>query len=166
MRASACLDLAPSVSSDFWHVAEKLGVAATVAFGAGASAALHRWKALLLNSASARGRILNELYASGKSNVRVGKELPVKAAITYLHNQGARMGFAAARAAGLPIGSGNVEATCKSLVGQRLVRSGARWKEDTGQHVLDLRALALSDRFDAALELTLAPLLAHVRAAA
>ena len=88
------------------------------------------------------------------------------AAITYLHNQRTRMNFAAARAEGLPIGSGNVEATCKSLVGQRLVRTGARWKEATGQHIIDLRALALSDCFDAALDLTLAPLVLHVSRAA
>ena len=151
---------------DFWHVAEKLGAAAVVMFGAQVSTALHRWKALLLNSESARGRILGELYDSGKRYVRIGDECPVQAAITYLHNQGDRMGFAAARAAGLPIGSGNVEATCKSLIGQRLVRSGARWKENTGQHVIDLRALALSNRFDAALDSTLAPLISHVRRAA
>lgn len=151
---------------DFWHVAEKLGAAATVLFGAAASGVLHRWKALLLNCERARVRILNELYASGKREVRVGKERPVHAAITYLENQGDRMGYVEARALGLPIGSGNVEATCKSLVGQRMVRTGSRWKESTGQHILDLRALALSDRFDAAIDLTLAPLVHQVRTAA
>jgi hypothetical protein len=37
-------------------------------------------------------------------------------------------------------------------------RPGARWKEETGQHVLDLRALALSHRWEHALKLTLQPL--------
>ncbi|MCC6337487.1 MAG: ISKra4 family transposase [Myxococcales bacterium] len=148
---------------DFWHVAEKLGAAATIVFGAAASGALHRWKALLLNCKSARTRILNELHGSGKREVRVGNERPVHAAITYLENQGDRMGYVEARALGLPVGSGNVEATCKSLVGQRMVRTGSRWKESTGQHILDLRALALSDRFDAAIDLTLAPLVHRVR---
>ncbi len=152
---------------DFWHVIEKLGRAAVVVFGAAASAdAVRRWKALLLNSATARGRILEELYRSGHENVRVGKERPVHDGITYLNNQGDRMDYAAARRRGLPVGSGNVEATCKSLFGLRMKRTGARWKEDTGQHVLDLRALAISDRWEPAIKLTLAPLRAEVRRAA
>ena len=101
-----------------------------------------------------------------KTQPGLGDECPVHAAITYLQNQGERMGYVAARKLGLPIGSGNVEATCKSLIGQRLVRTGARWKEDTGQHVIDLRALALSERFDAALDLTVAPLVRHISRAA
>jgi hypothetical protein len=37
-----------------------------------------------------------------------------------LENQGMRMGYAEARAQALPLGSGNVEATCKCLVGFRM----------------------------------------------
>lgn len=151
---------------DLWHVVEKLGAAARVMRADGASAVITRWKLLLLNSESAVSRILSELRASGLREHQVGDARPVHDAITYLQNHGSRMDFVAARAAGLPIGSGNVEATCKSLVGQRLVRTGARWLETTGQHIIDLRALALSDRFDDAMELTLAPLVRHVRRAA
>ncbi len=151
---------------DLWHVVEKLGAAARVIDSDGASAILTRWKLLLLNSETAVSRILNELHASGLREHRVGDGRPVHDAITYLQNHGSRMDFVAARAAGLPIGSGNVEATCKSLVGQRLVRTGSRWLETTGQHIIDLRALALSDRFDDAMELTLAPLVRHIRRAA
>ena len=149
---------------DFWHVAEKLGKAAVVIHGNDhAGAVISRWKALLLNTPNARGRILNELHASGMEHVAVGETEPVHEAIRYLYNQGDRMAYATARKLGLPVGSGNVEATCKSLIGLRMKRPGARWKEDTGQHVLDLRALALSDRWAPAISLTLAPLRAEVR---
>src|SRR4029453_9449439 len=110
--------------------------------------------------------ILQELHGSGKEGVQVGTSRPVHEAITYLENHRERMNYAYARRRGLPVGSGNVEATCKSLVALRMKRAGARWKEATGEHLLNLRALALSDRWEAALALTLRPLRKAVRLAA
>ena len=51
-----------------------------------------------------------------------------------------------------------VEAGCKSLYQVRFKRPGCRWKEETGAHLVELRALALSNRFDQALTYALAPL--------
>jgi len=152
---------------DLWHVLEKLGAAARVMHGKEKSGVeLARWRLMLLNSKSAAARILKELESSGKENVRVGESRPVHEAITYLTNHASRMDYASARRAGLPLGSGNVEATCKSLVEMRMKRSGSRWKEHTGAHIMHLRALALSDRWDQAINLTLAPLIRAVKAAA
>ena len=152
---------------DLWHALEKLGAAARVIHGKKSSGAeLARWRLMLLNSKSAAARILKELEASGKEEVRVGESRPVHEAITYLANHQERMDYATARRLGLPLGSGNVEATCKSLVEVRMKRSGSRWKEHTGAHIMHLRALALSDRWDQAVHLTLEPLIRSVRAVA
>lgn len=152
---------------DFWHVIEKLGKAASIIYGDGGSARLAQWKLRLLNSRHARGQILEELRQSGCEWTTAGEgKTPVHEAITYLTNQASRMGYVDAREAGLPIGSGNVEATCKSLVQLRMRRAGARWKQQSGQAVLSLRALALSDRWDRAIQLTLQPLRHDVRVAA
>jgi len=152
---------------DFWHLVEKLAAAAAVIYEADAvRPVLGRWKALLLNSQNALGRIQTELYASGKEQVCIGDQRPVHDALTYLNNKRERMNYLAARAVGLPIGSGNVEATCKSLIGLRMKRPGARWKDNTAQHVLDLRSLALSERWSPAIKLALTPLFREVRLAA
>ena len=127
---------------------------------------LAQWKLRLLNSPHARAQILRELNESGREWELLGETTPIHDAITYLTNQADRMGYVAARAEGRNIGSGSVEATCKSLVQVRMCRSGARWRRDSAQAVLSLRALALSNRWDPALQLTLAPLRHDVQRAA
>lgn len=144
---------------DFWHVLEKLGKAAKVLCPteSEASSLMARWAIRLKNSKHAVGQILRELRESRAEDVQVGDAKPVHDAITYLTNHGDRMHYSYFRCLGLPIGSGNVEATCKSLVEVRMKRGGARWKEETAQDILHLRALALSDRWDHALMHALSP---------
>jgi hypothetical protein len=153
---------------DLRHLEEKLAAAAS-AMDSDSKAVgerLRRWKMTLLNRASAAIDILVELMESGLDE-GVGENHPVHAAITYLQTHSAeadRMNYARARRLGLPLGSGNAEATCKSLFEVRMKRCGARWKEETGEHIVQLRALALSDRWGPAIELTLRPLRKAVRA--
>jgi hypothetical protein len=154
---------------DFWHLVEKLAPATQVVYGAGEAdgpAMLAAWRMDLLNRNAAPDDIRAALAASGRRHVRVGDQRPVHDAITYLDNHRELLGYPGARRRGLPIGSGVTEATCKSLFTVRLKRSGARWKEATARDVINLRALALSDRWHPALRLTLAPLRKAVRAAA
>jgi hypothetical protein len=153
---------------DLWHFLEKLGTAAR-AMGRDedeAAALLYRWRLRLLNSSRATGRILDELRRSGQEWFRVGDSQPVHDAITYIENNEKRMDYASARRRGLPLGSGAVEATCKTLMAQRLKRSGSRWLHETGEHVVQLRALLLSDRWDAGMTALLSPLATAVKQAA
>jgi hypothetical protein len=153
---------------DLYHLSEKLGATARAIDGATAAGErANRWKMALLNRGDAASEIWKELVASGKDE-GPGEGHPVHAAITYLKSHGIdsdRMNYARARRLGLALGSGNVEATCKSLFEMRLKRCGSRWKEETGQHIVQLRALALSDRWGPAVSLTLRPLRMAVRAA-
>lgn len=150
---------------DFWHLAEKLAAAASV-IDRDPVRRLARWRMRLLNVEHAVGDILRELRGSGLEHVRVGEARPVHEAITYIENHRKRMNYAAVREAGLPIGTGSTEATCKTLVQVRMKRAGSRWNTNTGRHILHLRALATSDRWDHAMELTLRPLRKPVRMAA
>lgn len=152
---------------DFWHLLEKLAAAARVVHGDVQShEVLAHWRMDLLNRNVAPDEILTALRASGCRHVRVGEHQPVHDAITYLENHRELLGYPGARRRGLPIGSGATEATCKTLFTMRMKRSGARWKDNTARDVINLRALALSDRWDAALQLTIAPLRKAVRVAA
>ena len=144
---------------DLWHLLEKLDRAARLVYGeAQGAAVLFAWRLQLLNEPEAVESILTLLKQSGQKHVRVGDSRPVHEAITYLENHRKDMNYQKARALGLPVGSGNVEATCKSLFEVRLKRSGCRFKEETGSHLVDLRDLSLSDRFHPAIGLALAPL--------
>ena len=153
---------------DLCHLTEKLGEAAQAIDDDSKAAGerVSRWKMTLLNRGSAAKDILEELVESGLDE-GVGKNHPIHAAITYLQTHSAdadRMNYARARRLGLALGSGNAEATCKSLFEVRMKRCGSRWKEETGQHIVQLRSLALSDRWGPAIELTLRPLSKAVRA--
>lgn len=69
--------------------------------------------------------------------------------IGYLKNNLARMSYGTFRKAGYFIGSGVVEAGCKTVVGKRMKCSGMFWSEEGGQGILDLRCAFLSNRLDA-----------------
>ena len=67
-----------------------------------------------------------------------------KAAVTYFHNNTARMAYDQFRAQGYMIGSGPVESSCKQIVSQRLKRSGAQWHVKGATQTAKARAVWLS----------------------
>ena len=70
--------------------------------------------------------------------------------MNYFIKHRERMRYAQLHAANLPIGSGVIEGTCKSLASDRLKRAGMRWDTSGGQAILNLRAWTQSDRFETA----------------
>jgi hypothetical protein len=172
------LPLGPDVVSlvDFWHAAEYLG-GRLAARRAGAAARVfeikrkakpgqfRRWRHALKHDDGAAAQIVEQLEQSGLEEVMLDGVRPVEAAIRYFRARLGRMDYAGARRQGLPIGSGNVEATCKSLVTVRMKRPGARWKHTTGDEVLQLRALQLSDRWAPAVQRATRPLAKPVQIA-
>lgn len=143
---------------DFWHMIEKLAPAANLlAERDKADSKLSKWKTMLLTKWWSAKKLLKELCKSGKELVKRGGSAPVHEAITYLKHHESRTNYAKACEEGLPIGSGQVEATCKSLIEVRMKRGGMRWKGQSGQEIIELRALALSSRWDRGIQLALAP---------
>ena len=70
--------------------------------------------------------------------------------LTYFLNQRPRLDYASYLKQGLPIASGVIEATCKTLVTQRMKCSGMRWSMLGGQAILTLRSVIQSDRWQQA----------------
>ncbi len=69
-------------------------------------------------------------------------------ALHYFETNATRMHYAWYRSLGLFVGSGVVEAGCKSVIGQRLKLSGMRWTEPGATGILTLRCLEASNRWD------------------
>jgi hypothetical protein len=162
----AKLGVAPVQLVDAWHALEYVGAAARLAEARERTmpGTFRRWRRTLLEEDDGAKKLLGELKALELDRVRDDQgRAAVGDAIRYLDSRVARMGYAEARARGLPIGSGTVEATCKSLVALRMKRPGARWKPSTGNEILQLRALQLSDRWSDAMRRTLKPLRKAVR---
>jgi len=151
---------------DLWHLLEKLGSAAREHLQApDAETQVERWRLVLLNRPRAAEKIRLQLASWVTEGAPSGAGTALHDAQTFLTNHAHRFRYAEARREGRPVGSGVVEATCKSLIAVRLKRPGARWKQPSANRIVQLRALALSDRWNDAMDLTLQHLRRPVSAA-
>ena len=139
---------------DFYHAVENLSKAAEALFGK-KSVPGRRWydkyyERLRDDEGGATSAIRSMQYHLRMLGLRKGTERykTVRRVIAYFRRNLAKMAYAGFRERGLPIGSGPVEAGCKTVVGARLKRSGMRWTREGGQQVLNLRTHVLSDRWD------------------
>jgi len=68
--------------------------------------------------------------------------------IQYFRTNAHRMRYADFRARKLFVGSGGIEAGCKTVVATRMKKSGARWSVRGANAIIALRCALLSGRFD------------------
>ena len=144
--------LAPDATTvvDFYHAAEQLKCALDARYGdndAKGRAQFHKLRHILLDDCDGVEKVIRALAYQRKQfprRKRIGEVL------RYFRRNRHRMCYADTQARNLPVGSGVVEAACKTLVTQRLKRSGMRWRRPGGQAILTLRALLQSSRFDQA----------------
>ncbi len=138
---------------DFYHASEYVGKAAMVMFkGKGTKNKEEREAWLgeqlhqLKHKRGAAGRLLSLLdeyvLTTPLKNAEDAKTM--LATLTYLQNQKGRMNYSYSVERNWPIGSGVTEAACKTLIKQRMCKSGSRWKDDGALAVLSIRALRLT----------------------
>jgi len=135
---------------DFFHAAEHLNAALASVYGDGTVEARRRFNDLrhvLLEEEEGVGKVIRSLaYLEGKHP----QKKVIQTELAYFRKYQKRMRYAEMKTERLPIGTGMTEATCKTLVTQRLKQSGMRWSQDGGQAILNLRGWAQSERFDQA----------------
>jgi len=132
---------------DLYHALQRLAEVGKSVYGTQSS----KWK----EWAEPRGEALNrgdvESVVKSLRRLRplelIGKK-SVLNAIDYFQTNTQRMRYGEFREAGLFIGSGVVEAACKTVIGKRLKQSGMWWTVRGANAILWLRCCQLSGRWE------------------
>ncbi len=137
---------------DFWHATEYLAKAAEAAYGEktyDGQGWFRKWKEALLMEPGAAKRALRAMNYLLKSRNPKGKsKKDLLAAMRFFRNNLKRMKYAGFHHRNLPVGSGVVEAACKSIVKARMCQSGMRWTKEGGETILSIRTLIKSNRWE------------------
>ncbi len=122
---------------DFHHVSDYLAPAAQIVAPVKNQDWLHQKQELLLKNKV--NRVLGNLEPHLEPLQQ--KEAPVRTAHGYISERQPYMDYAGAKAAGLPIGSGEVEGGHRHVLQKRLKIAGAWWLERNAESMLHLRTL-------------------------
>ena len=135
---------------DLFHVLEKVKVALDAYHGDGtpeSKAAFEECRIWLRETKDGAERVIRALrFRRGKT--RGAKKKTITGVIKYLVKRKDRLRYKRLLDRNLPVGSGVVEAACKTLATERMKRSGMSWLEEGGQAILTFRSLIQSDRWE------------------
>ncbi len=132
---------------DLYHAREHLGELAKVLYGPGTPKAT-AWATLRIADLDAGDvpKLISKM-------TRLRPATPVqrdalRRSIAYFQVNAARMCYADFRRQGLFVGSGVIEAGCKTIAGRRLKQSGMRWTVRGANAIIALRCCLLSGRWE------------------
>jgi hypothetical protein len=137
---------------DHGHAAQHLKTGLSVYYGdtVDGRAEYERFRVILRDKPGGADKVIGELDRLDRKLREQGhprRRLLLAKERKYFRNQRERMDYASYQARGLPIGSGVIEAACKTLATQRLKRSGMNWG-DGKQPILTIRSLQQSNRWE------------------
>ncbi len=137
---------------DFYHACEHVGALASVIHDMDpdqAASLRSRWCHEMKQSSPegllAESRALLQKHPEWSK----GKRDAIQEQINYLENHSTRTYYGRYQKEGLFIGSGVIEAGCKTVIGRRLKQSGMFWSLPGAENILNLRCLVLGPHFDA-----------------
>jgi hypothetical protein len=130
---------------DYIHASGHIWDLAGHLFGQGTLQA-HAWAEPLSIALKEQGPapLLAALAAARPTTAEAKAALHTTQTYFHTHADAGRMDYPRFAARGLPIASGTVEASCKSVVCQRTKAAGMRWRRRGAQAILSLRCLFLS----------------------
>lgn len=128
---------------DLFHAYEHLTLIAHILWGSEAESP-KTWRDLLEAGDIKRlvGKAGQKLPCSPKAKKALAKEL------AYFENNASCMRYADYRQKDFFVGSGVVEAGCRTVIGERLKQSGMRWSVRGANAIIALRCCIMSGRFE------------------
>jgi hypothetical protein len=147
---------------DFFHASEHLHAAIANVYGDGTHETRYRHDTLRETLRDEEGGVDKVIRALKHLAAKHPRKEIVRRELAYFRKHKKRMQYAELKAKGFMIGSGVVEAACKTLVTQRLKQSGMRWSVRGAQAILTPRGWDQSERFDKAWALVAATFHAEV----
>ena len=133
---------------DFYHASEHIWDCGKVLFGEGTKTT-NRWvhKRIDWMADGCTRKLLKDLKRRRKRHRNLKREA-LDDLIRYISCNEEQMRYDVFRSKGYDIGSGAVEAACKSVVGKRLKQSGMRWSRVGSSAALALRVTWLNNRWE------------------
>ena len=131
---------------DFFHALEHAGLVLEVLIGKAHpdyKFRLHHWAKWLL-----KDKVEDLIKEARHQGVDKAKAPALEKALHYFVSNVSRMQYGTFRAAGYFIGSGVVEAGCKTVIGGRCKQSGMFWSKAGAENILALRCIHSSRRLE------------------
>ena len=133
---------------DLYHAREHLSGLAKLLYGPGTPKTIAWAEARVRELDAGDLETLVASLARLRPSTATGKD-ELRKTIAYFQSNAHRMRYADFRRRGLFVGSGVVEAGCKTIVGHRLKQSGMRWTVRGANAIIALRCCELSGRWEA-----------------
>lgn len=132
---------------DLYHAREHLSGLAKILYGPGTPKAKAWAEARITELDAGNIEAIVATLARLRPSTANGKD-EVRKTIAYFESNAPRMRYADFRSRGLFVGSGVVEAACKTIIGHRLKQSGMRWTVRGANAIIALRCCELSGRWE------------------
>ena len=91
---------------------------------------------------------IDQLVSLIRGKMRKHNEKQIEKRLAYFTENADKMRYGLFKAAGMFVGSGVIEAACKTIVGKRMKNAGMHWSKKNAEGVIALRCAIYSGEFD------------------